>query len=160
MVLDLLPYKIPQKQPANKLGLLRLITFVCSLAYFLIIFFRYNKSIENIMYNSFIAGNIIYYGIGIISAYFFKDNRAFCKYFCPITVFLKPMSYFSLLKIRVNRKKCVSCNKCRNICPMGVDMLNDKFSRKNGTECILCMDCIMECPKEALSWKAEKHEKD
>ena len=24
-----------------------------------------------------------------------KDNRAFCKCLCPITVFLKPMSYFS-----------------------------------------------------------------
>jgi polyferredoxin len=151
MVLDLLPYKIPQKQPVNKLGLLRPAVFSCSLVYFLILFFYYNKSIEKIMYISFITGNIIYYGVGILFAYLFKDNRAFCKYFCPITVFLKPMSYFSLLRIRVNRKKCISCNKCKNICPMGVDMLDGKFSRKNGTECILCMDCITGCPKGALS---------
>lgn len=26
-----------------------------------------------------------------------KDNRAFCKCLCPITVFLKLMRYFSLL---------------------------------------------------------------
>ena len=29
-----------------------------------------------------------------------KDNRALCKCLCPITVFLKPMSYFSLLRVQ------------------------------------------------------------
>lgn len=29
-----------------------------------------------------------------------KDNRAFCKYLCPITVFLKLMRYFSLLRVQ------------------------------------------------------------
>ena len=160
MVLDLLPYKIPQKEPFKKLGLLRIVIFVFSLAYFLIIFTRYRETIENIMYTSFIAGNIIYYGIGILFGYLFKDNRAFCKYFCPITVFLKPASYFALLRIKVNNAKCISCNKCKKICPMGVDMLNNKFSRKNGTECIQCMKCAIECPVKALSWKGEKSEKN
>ncbi len=32
-------------------------------------------------------------------AFTLKDNRAFCKYVCPITVFLKATSRFSLLKI-------------------------------------------------------------
>lgn len=32
-----------------------------------------------------------------------KDNRAFCKYICPVTVFLKLMSYFSLLRENVIR---------------------------------------------------------
>lgn len=33
---------------------------------------------------------------------------------------------------------------------MNVDMLNDSRKRKNGTECILCCNCIKECPKKAL----------
>lgn len=33
---------------------------------------------------------------------------------------------------------------------MNVDMLDNKRSRKNGTECILCMKCIDECLKKAL----------
>jgi polyferredoxin len=152
MVLDLLPYKTPQKQPVKKLSLLRVIIFVFSFAYFLVMFFRYREVIENIMYISFIAGNIIYYSIGILFAFLFKDNRAFCKYFCPITILLKPASYFSLLRIKVKLAKCISCNKCKKICPMGVDMLNNKFSRKNGTECIQCLECVNECPKKALSW--------
>jgi len=151
MILDLLPFKIPQKQPIKKLSLLRVFIFTLSLTYFLIIFFSYRTYIDKIMYISFIAGNIIYYGIGILFAFLFKDNRAFCKYFCPITVFLKPASYFSLSRRKVKQEKCISCNKCKKICPMGVDMLDNKFSRKNGTECIQCMKCVIECPKQALS---------
>ena len=152
MVLDLLPYKIPQKQPVKRLGLLRIIIFVLSFIYFLIVFVRYKNDIQNIMYISFIAGNLIYYGVGILFAYLFKDNRAFCKYFCPVTVFLKPASFFALLRIKVRKEKCISCNKCKKICPMGVDMLNNKFNRKNGTECIQCLLCANECPAKALSW--------
>ena len=51
------------------------------------------KNMENILFWAFLMGNALYYIIGIILAFKLKDNRAFCKYICPITVFLKPMSY-------------------------------------------------------------------
>lgn len=151
MILDLLPYKTPQKPRNEKIGILRIVIFIVSLAYFLAVFFYKKESIEKIMYISFIIGNIIYYFVGITFAFIFKDNRAFCKYFCPITVFLKPASYFALLRVKVNQNKCISCNKCKKICPMEVDMLNNKRNRKNGTECIQCMKCILECPQKALA---------
>lgn len=102
------------------------------------------------MFWAFIAGNVIYYAIGIILAYAFKDNRAFCKYICPITVFLKPMSYFSLLRIKCDKDKCISCGKCKKVCPMNVDVTDNSRKRLNGTECILCMECVKNCPKDAL----------
>ena len=64
----------------------------------------YVGNIEKIMFWAFIIGNILYYTVGIILAFAFKDNRAFCKYICPITVFMKPMSYFSLLRIEIQAK--------------------------------------------------------
>jgi polyferredoxin len=67
--------------------------------------------IEIVMFWSFIAGNIIYCAVGIVMAFILKDNRAFCKYICPVTVFLKPASYFSLLWVKTDSKKCVSCGK-------------------------------------------------
>ena len=88
--------------------------------------------------------------IGIALAFALKDNRAFCKYICPITVFLKPMSYFSLIRIKCDKDKCVNCGKCKRVCPMDVDVTDNARSRKNGTECILCMECVRNCPKEAL----------
>ena len=137
MVLDFLPYKVPQK-PRKKLGWIRYITFAASLIF------------ERVMFWAFIVGNVVYYAVGIALAFAFKDNRAFCKYVCPITVFLKPMSYFSLFRVKCDKEKCVSCGKCKRVCPMNVDVTDNSRKRENGTECILCMECVKNCPKDAL----------
>ena len=149
MVLDFLPYKIPAA-PRKKLGWLRYIIFAASLIFVLALFLAKVGNIERIMFWAFIVGNVLYYAAGIALAFAFQDNRAFCKYLCPITVFLKPMSYFSLARVKCDKEKCVSCGKCRRVCPMNVDMTDNSRSRENGTECILCMECVKNCPKKAL----------
>lgn len=108
------------------------------------------EHMEEILFVSFLVGNILYYVVGIALAFRCKDNRAFCKYLCPVTVFLKPMSYFSLLRVTCNQEKCISCGKCRQVCPMNVDMTDNSRKRLNGTECILCMECVKACPRKAL----------
>lgn len=177
MVLDFLPYKVPAKtksQPQNKalskaqsqseipcrieareekhkkLGLLRYVTFALSLLFVAALFLAHVGNIERIMFFVFIAGNILYYAVGIAMACAMKDNRAFCKYICPVTVFLKPMSYFSLIRITCDQEKCIGCGKCKKVCPMEVDVTDPSRNRKNGTECILCMECVKACPKNAL----------
>ena len=150
MVLDFLPYKTPQRPPREKLGRLRILIFVISILYFLALLYFYHGDLEQIIFISFIVGNAIYYIVGILLAVALKDNRAFCKYICPITVFLKPTSYFALIRIKVDAEICISCGKCKTICPMGVDMLDDRRSRKNGSECILCFECKKACPVNAI----------
>lgn len=149
MLLDFLPYKVPEKSRKN-IGFIRYITFVISFIFVMALFLCNVGNIEKIMFWSFLIGNILYYAVGIVLAFAFKDNRAFCKYICPITVFLKPMSYFSLLRIKCDKEKCISCGKCRKVCPMNVDMTDNSRNRKNGTECILCFECVKSCPKNAL----------
>ena len=149
MILDFLPYKTPM-HPRKKIGWIRYVTFVVSLVFVASLFLAHVGNIERIMFWAFIIGNLLYYAIGIILAYFFKDNRAFCKYICPITVFLKPMSYFALLRIKCDTSKCISCGKCKRVCPMDVDVTDNSRKRKNGTECILCFECVNNCPKNAL----------
>lgn len=149
MILDLLPYKIPQK-PRKKWGFIRYITFLLSLIFVSALFLAQIKNMEKIMFQAFLIGNVLYYITGITLAFMLKDNRAFCKYICPVTVFLKPMSYFSLLRIKCDKSKCVSCGKCKKVCPMEVDITDNSRKRKNGTECILCLECTKACPKNAL----------
>ena len=149
MVLDFLPYKIPER-PRKKIGWIRYVTFAASLAFVSALFLAHVGNIERIMFWAFIIGNVAYYAVGIALAYAFHDNRAFCKYVCPITVFLKPMSYFSRIRVTCDHEKCIQCGKCRRVCPMDVDMLDDSRSRENGTECILCLECARACPKKAL----------
>ena len=148
MILDLLPYKQP-KAPRKKWGFVRYITFALSLAIVLLLFWL-GMADAYTMFVVFIAGNIIYYIVGIVLAIMLKDNRAFCKYVCPITVFLKPMSYYSLLRVRCDEEKCNRCGKCLRVCPMDVEVNNNSRGRKNATECILCQKCTKACPTKAL----------
>ncbi|MBE6969025.1 MAG: 4Fe-4S dicluster domain-containing protein [Ruminococcaceae bacterium] len=149
MVLDFLPYKVPV-QPRKRIGWIRYIVFFAALAFVSALFLAHAGNIERIMFWAFIIGNILYYAAGIILAFMLKDNRAFCKYICPITVFMKPMSYFSLLRIECDASKCVSCGKCKKVCPMEVDMTDNSRKRQNGTDCILCFECVKACPQKAL----------
>lgn len=149
MILDFLPYKQPER-PRKKLGWIRYITFLLSLIFVAALFLTHAVNMEKIMFWSFVIGNLIYYVVGIILARHFKDNRAFCKYICPVTVFLKPMSYFSMLRITCDTSKCISCGRCRRVCPMDVDITDNSRNRSNGTECILCLECVKNCPEKAL----------
>lgn len=149
MVLDFLPYKVPD-HTRHKIGWIRYIVFAVSFGYVVSLFLWDSANLENRIFRAFVAGNALYYTIGIALAFAFRDNRAFCKYVCPITVFLKPMSYFSLLRIQCDSPKCVSCGKCKQVCPMDVDVTDNSRHRKNATECILCMECVRNCPKNAL----------
>ena len=149
MVLDFLPYKT-RALPRKSIGWIRYLTFALSFLFVSALFLLKVGNLERIMFWAFLIGNLAYYLVGIALAFLFKDNRAFCKYICPVTVFLKPASYFSLVRIRCDENKCISCGKCKRVCPMDVEMTDNSRKRKNGTDCILCMECVKVCPKGAL----------
>lgn len=47
---------------------------------------------------------------------------------------------------------CISCNLCRDICPVNnIEMIDGKPSFKNS--CELCVSCIQFCPKRAINYK-------
>lgn len=150
MILDLLPYKISNAPRREKIGVAKYILFVFSLGFVGMLFVLGIPNLERVMFWSFIVGNLLYYIVGIFLAFNLKDNRAFCKYICPITVFLKPASYFSIIRVTCDKEKCIHCGVCKNVCPMNVDMTDNRRKRINGTECILCSNCIDACSEKAL----------
>lgn len=76
-------------------------------------------------------------------------ERGWCRYFCPVGAILAPFNKISFLYVRVNEKKCVSCNLCSDVCPMGIDV--PRMNRD--LECILCGKCVNICPHNAISFK-------
>ncbi len=70
-------------------------------------------NVESIMPWSFVIGNEPYYRVGIELAFALEDNRAFCRYICPATVFLKLGELFSWLRDKNDEDKCVSRETCR-----------------------------------------------
>ena len=155
VVMDVLPYKIPRGRVSRKWEFLRYIHFFIVLCLVLVLWFGYAYHPEDIGTTALtwlIVGNLIYYVLAIVLAFALKDNRAFCKYVCPITVFLKPASRFSLLKIDGSSGECIRCATCSTVCPMDIDVMEyiSNYERVQSTECILCQTCTTACPVNIL----------
>ncbi len=155
MILDLLPFKRPGGLLPRQYGWLRYLHFGLSLSIVLalvyLVGFRDGAS-GSIAVTWFIIGNLLYYAVGIALAYALKDNRAFCKYICPITVPLKITSRFSIIKIGQSKGECNDCDACEKLCPMDV-LISDYIlngQRVLSTECSLCQTCITVCSQDAL----------
>ena len=157
MVLDYLPYKKNKTgRLSSKWEKLRYVHFGFSLALVLILWFLYGYKPEHssttvLMW--LIVGNTFYFGSGIILAFILKDNRAFCKYLCPITAILKISSRFALFKIDGDFEKCTDCKACTHACPMDIDI--PKYLKAGvrvlSTECIICQTCTTVCPEKNLT---------
>jgi polyferredoxin len=175
-ILDLLPFSKSPGRLSRKFGNIRYLHFALSAITVSILTFVFGytlkstvgvinlKGIANIPYHQysriwqipelwwFIIGNIIYVGLGIALAFALKDNRAFCKYVCPITTFLKLGSRFSLVKIKGDKEKCNECGLCNKNCPMDIMITEytQNGKRVTSSECIICETCINSCAKGAL----------
>lgn len=159
MVLDLLPYRRPLNARLAGFGGLRYAHFLLSLIIVLFAWFAAgyrsltSAGLAASELHWLIVGNSLYYVSGVTLAVVLKDNRAFCKYLCPITTFLKATSRFALLKIRGDASRCTRCGLCEKACPMNI-RIRDYIAagtRVTSTECIFCQSCVEACPAGALS---------
>jgi len=111
-----------------------------------------------------LTGNLLYYVSAIPLAFLLKDNRAFCKYLCPVPVLMKAGSRFSLLKISGAAEKCNHCMACVKVCPMDIRIPEYLMAgqRVLSTECILCNTCVSACPTKtlAVSWGLDMSTKE
>ncbi len=156
MVLDLLPFK---RNKAGRLAghwdYLRYAHFGLSLGLVSVLWWGFNVRVQDQSLTELywlLGGNILYYLVGIALALALRDNRAFCKYVCPIPVLQKVASRLALLKISGKAEKCNDCGACNQMCPMDIRVseyiLNNQ--RVLSTECILCLECVNVCAKGAL----------
>ncbi len=155
MVFDLLPYKQPAGRVPGRWGWLRYAHIALSGILVLALWRLFDLRVGVIGWTAvawFLAGSVLYYAVGIGLAVALKDNRAFCKYLCPVAVPLKITSRFSLLKIGTDKEKCNNCGACVKMCPMDIripDYVHDG-QRVLSTECTLCQTCVTVCAKDAL----------
>jgi polyferredoxin len=157
MILDLLPYK---RNKAGRLPrqweYLRIVHFALSLGLVLVLWFGYGYRVESPIFAPMmwlLVGNVLYYSIGIALAFALKDNRAFCKYVCPIPVLQKIPSRFSMLKVEGSAELCTECGACEKMCPMDIQIsqYTQSHQRVLSTECILCNECVDVCAQDALT---------
>ncbi|MDR2921647.1 MAG: 4Fe-4S binding protein [Tannerella sp.] len=187
-ILDILPWKVNKIKRPLKYRRIRYIHFALSATVVFVLFFGFKYGLPETLrqidleqrwkfsevisiYFSripelwwFLGGNILYYAVGIGLAFVLKDNRAFCKYLCPIPVFMKVGSKRSLLKVDKTDEECIDCKLCEKRCPMDIEIMGyiNSGHRVNSSECILCQTCVDVCPKNALglTWSSSGHSKN
>lgn len=104
-----------------------------------------NEGIRSALGPLFNRKLIILIVVVVLSVLFY---RPFCKWICPLGAFYALMNKVSLLGIKVDEHKCVSCGKCARVCKMDVDVTKTP----NHTECIRCGKCITACPTDAIKF--------
>lgn len=63
-------------------------------------------------------------------------------------------------KILVNPDLCRGCRICRKGCPAGAIQIRSRLAAV-GRQCILCGQCVADCPFHALSlWEGSQEEWD
>ena len=67
----------------------------------------------------------------------------------PIRFLEQKFAHMHGTAFKVDKKKCVCCNKCVNVCPQNnIKSIDGKY--KFGHKCVLCMGCSFGCPKDAI----------
>ncbi len=72
--------------------------------------------------------------------------RPFCKYICPLGAIYSFFNKVSVFRIKVDKEKCIGCDKCERVCKMNVN----PSETPDSAECIRCRECISACPTGAL----------
>ena len=157
MIYDLLPYHSGDRHITARWGILRYVHFAASLGLVLVLWFVFgyhDGALGESGQHWFLIGLLVYHLIGVGAAIVLRDNRAFCKYLCPVAVPLKATSRYALLKIKGDATACNACEKrtCVTVCPMNIRIPDyiEQGQRVLSTECILCQECINTCPDDAL----------
>jgi MauM/NapG family ferredoxin protein len=87
---------------------------------------------------------LFFYAI-IVAAVYLK--RSWCRSLCPLGAFYSLFARTAFLKRKV--EKCTRCMKCKSDCRMGA--IKDGLDYVQG-ECVLCMDCVYDCPQHSTSF--------
>ncbi len=75
-------------------------------------------------------------------------TRLWCRLLCPLGALLGLLSLGSIMRIRRNVEKCTDCQKCLSSCQGA----SDPQSELRPSECLVCMNCISDCPEDALHY--------
>ncbi len=82
-------------------------------------------------------------------------SRAWCRFLCPLGGLYAFSSRFARLERRVER--CTSCDVCRHRCRTQAIGRGGEYDKG---ECILCMDCVYDCPQGSTSFAFSPRKKE
>jgi len=97
--------------------------------------------------------------IGVIFLFFVVMNlwkpRFFCRFICPLGALLGVIASKSVFRINRIVEKCTDCNLCLLRC----EGASDPQAQLRQSECFACMNCIDDCPENALEFTAFRQDR-
>ncbi|MBT8428604.1 MAG: 4Fe-4S dicluster domain-containing protein [Gammaproteobacteria bacterium] len=97
--------------------------------------------------------------IGVIFMFFVVMNlwkpRFFCRFVCPLGALLGVIASKSVFRINRIVEKCTDCNLCLLRC----EGASDPQAQLRQSECFACMNCIDDCPENALEFTAFRQDR-
>jgi ferredoxin-type protein NapH len=75
------------------------------------------------------------------------SKRPFCRAVCPLGAMLGLFNRVSLYRMAVDDGKCTTCVRCREVCPVDIDISDDP----NSPSCIRCLECKKACQEGAIT---------
>jgi MauM/NapG family ferredoxin protein len=112
---------------------------------------------------SFLGMHMYYFShSGIILIFFvficalsIVTKRLWCRAICPLGSLYALIARFSMLSREV--KECTGCLRCKNYCRMAAIKKDFSYIKE---ECVLCMDCIYDCPTKGTKFTLPLSKKD
>ena len=79
------------------------------------------------------------------------QRRFFCRNICPLGALLGWLARLGPTGLQGGDEECGVCRLCSRICRMGAI---DEQRRVDPQHCILCMDCLVRCPRQIISFRS------
>lgn len=91
--------------------------------------------------------SLLAYGIlAVVLLAAMVEDRAWCKFVCPMGAINGIFNKFSIFKIHRNKSQCIDCGACDHACPMNISV-QDK-DKVTSTLCTRCGKCVTACPAQ------------
>lgn len=154
-------FKLQRELPETADRILKLPKYIilCGFSYFILIGMSvrqirsfltlpYNYVADSKMLAFFLAPSmttlLVLAILGLLSLFI---RNFWCRFLCPYGALLGLFSIFSPAVITRDESSCISCGKCRKICPSAIRV--DEKNAVSSPECIGCTECVGACPVDS-----------
>lgn len=96
-----------------------------------------------------VVAGVTFVGLIVLA---WTGGRAWCSNICPVGTLLGSVSRYSMLRIAIDKEKCIGCRKCERTCRAScIDIPGGKVI--DSSRCVNCFDCIGVCNEGGIGLK-------
>ena len=105
---------------------------------------------------SFVGGFYLIVAFTYFGSFFIAPivgNRFYCRYLCPYGATFGLLNHAGFYGINMDTEKCIDCQRCEQVCDMGIPVWRQGKDAGRVTaleDCMGCARCVVSCPTDAL----------